>query len=77
MLKNLFLMLPITLASGCSSLYIQDAQMKSSGLVGCHPDEIKIEKHDFSGLTWTATCSNKQFFCNDINDTINCKEKAH
>lgn len=60
--------------TGCSSAYMSMAQNESSGLVGCHPKEITIEKNDFSGQTWTATCKNTKFYCSKTNSLVNCKE---
>lgn len=60
--------------TSCSSVYIANAQNESSGLIGCHPKEITIEKNDFAGQTWTATCKNTKFYCSKTKDLVNCKE---
>lgn len=60
--------------SSCSSVYIANTQNDSSGLIGCHPKEITIEKTDFSGQTWTATCKNVKFYCSKNKELVNCKE---
>ena len=60
--------------TSCSSVYIANSQNESSGLVGCHPKDITIEKNDFSGQTWTATCKNIKFYCSKSKDLVNCKE---
>lgn len=60
--------------TSCSSVYVEKVQNESSGLIGCHPKEITIEKNDFSGHTWTATCKNTKFYCSTSKDLVNCKE---
>lgn len=66
--------LVFVLLTSCSSVYIANAQNESSGLIGCHPKEITIEKNDFAGQTWTATCKNTKFYCSKIKELVNCKE---
>lgn len=68
------LVLGVAALTSCSSLYVASAQNESSGLIGCHPKDITIESHDFTGQTWTATCKNTKFYCSTVNEVVNCKE---
>lgn len=68
------LLLCLTTLTGCSSTYIALRQDESSGLIGCHPKDITIEKHDFAGQTWTATCKDTKFYCGEKDKLVNCKE---
>lgn len=61
--------------AGCSSLLITKYQNASSGLIGCHPDEITIEDYDiWRPSIWSATCENRKYYCSEANEIINCKE---
>ena len=62
----------LILISGCAETYKRTTQLESSGLIGCHPDEITIEKTDFSGLAWTASCKNTKFYCSKTKEIISC-----
>ncbi|GGY84619.1 hypothetical protein GCM10011613_32000 [Cellvibrio zantedeschiae] len=67
-------LLSLLALTACSSAYTSITQNETSGLIGCHPKEIAIEPHDFSGQTWTATCKNTKFYCSKTDKLVNCKE---
>lgn len=71
----IFLAFSFTSLTSCTSLYVTNAQSESSGLVGCHPKEIKIESTSFGGHTWAATCKNTKFYCSKNTNVVSCTEE--
>lgn len=49
-------------ATGCGAISLE---ARSSGYVGCAPDEIEIsnDTSDFGSRTWTATCQGRTHYC--------------
>ena len=75
-MKALVIIISIVLA-GCANPFIVPDKLpepylenNTSGLIGCPPEEIKITNSTYkpganvlTGLTWTAECRGKIFYC--------------
>lgn len=56
--------------SGCIS-----REGRTSGIIGCPPDEIQVsnEQTQFQTITWQASCRGKSFYCTgDSRDRTVC-----
>jgi len=73
-MKKLIFVAICLLISGCATSKWQE---QSSGLIGCPPKDIKIEK--LSSSSFKATCRNHIFYCSEHpsgeGTKIKCKEE--
>jgi len=59
--------------SSCAAINESILQTRTSGQIGCSPEQIAIRDDPFQP-TWTAECEGRTFFCVLENERTSCAE---
>lgn len=65
----------LVIVTGCSAHLTQVRREVSSGIIGCHPQELVIK--DEADRSWTVVCKGKVYYCGVIGgeyEPVKCSE---